>query len=78
MGSKKKTSVYLDEADIQRLNAIAELEGVSQARVIREAIRRYEVAPKSDRNFAMAGVAHGPGGSVADIPEEELLEGFGE
>ena len=75
---KKKTSVYLDESDVQRLNAIAEREGVSQARVIREALRQYEVARKPDRNFAMAGIVSGPGGSVADIPEEELLEGFGE
>jgi hypothetical protein len=75
---KKKTSIYLDEADTQRLNAIAEREGLSHARVIREAIRRYEVTSKGHREFAMAGSGHGPGGSVADIPEDELLEGFGE
>jgi hypothetical protein len=28
--------------------------------------------------FGMARVAEGPGGSIADIPEEGLLKGFGE
>lgn len=39
---------------------------------------RITLTKKPDRNFALAGCADGPGGSVADIPEEELLEGFGE
>ena len=30
------------------------------------------------RTFAMIGIGEGPGGSIADIPEEELLKGFGE
>ena len=31
-----------------------------------------------DRNFAMFDAGTGDGRSVADIPEEELYEGFGE
>ena len=31
-----------------------------------------------DRNFKMFGTGQGDGRSVADIPEDELLEGFGE
>ena len=30
------------------------------------------------RTFAMKGAFKGPGGSIADIPEEHLLKGFGE
>jgi hypothetical protein len=45
--------------------------------VIRRAIARYEPDRASDRIFRLAGVATGPGGSIADIPEEELLRGFG-
>jgi hypothetical protein len=30
------------------------------------------------RTFGMTRVAEGPGGSIADIREEELLKGFGE
>ena len=30
------------------------------------------------RPFAMIGVGEGPGGSIADVPEEERLKGFGE
>ena len=30
------------------------------------------------RTFAMSGIVEGDGSSIADIPEEELLRGFGE
>ncbi len=74
----KKTSVYLDDEHVERLRRIAEAEGRSQADVVRDAILMYQGRPKPRRSFAMRGVAEGPGGSVADIPEEELLRGFGE
>ena len=38
----KKTSVYLDEADLARIQRLAELHGTSQAEVIRAAIHAYE------------------------------------
>ena len=72
-----KTSVYLTSEEIARLAALADREGTSQAGVIRRAIRLYEPERKGDRNFALIGVADGPGGSIADVPEGELLEGFG-
>jgi len=72
-----KTSVYLNEEEIARLAKLAHQEGTSQAEVIRRAIRAYEPQRRGDRDFAMSGVAEGPGGSVADLSEEELLEGFG-
>ena len=73
-----KTSVYLTSEEIARLAALADREGTSQAEVIRRAIRLYEPERKGDRNSALIGVADGPGGSIADVPEGELLEGFGD
>ena len=74
----KKTSVYLNEDELERLTRLAKSEDVSMAEVIRRAIRSYVPRPARDRDFALAGVAEGPGDSIAGIDEEELLEGFGE
>ncbi len=73
----KKTSIYLDDADLTRLQRLARTEGRSQAEIVRSAIAVYEAQRKPDRNFALAGAWEGDGTSVADIPEEELLRGFG-
>ncbi len=73
----KKTSLYLDDADLERLRRLAREEGRSQAEIVRAAITAYETQPKPDRNFAIDGAWEGAGTSVADIPEEELLRGFG-
>jgi hypothetical protein len=72
-----KTSVYLSAEEISRLAALAEREGTSQAEVIRRAIRLYEPERHGDREFALVGSSEGPGGSVADLSEDELLDGFG-
>jgi hypothetical protein len=74
----RKTSVYLSESEVSRLAWLAERERTSRATIIRKAIAAYEPAAPGDRNFAGAGSFDGPGDSVADIPEEELLEGFGD
>lgn len=74
-----KTSVYLGERDRRRLAHLARVEGVSQAEIIRRAIERYEpVGGSVDREFMLDGVFEGPGDAVADIPERDLLRGFGE
>ncbi|MGI8608028.1 MAG: ribbon-helix-helix protein, CopG family [Candidatus Dormibacteria bacterium] len=73
----KKTSLYLHETDVQRLRRLAAAEGRSQADIVRSAIATYEAASTA-RSFALDGVWTGDGSSVADIPEEELLKGFGE
>jgi hypothetical protein len=73
----RKTSVYLSAEEVIRLATLAKREGTSQAEVIRRAIKVYEPERRGDRNFSLVGVAEGPGGSVADLTEEELLEGFG-
>jgi len=74
----KKTSVYLTEAEIDRLAWLAEREGISQAEVIRKAVGSYSPERLGDREFLGAGSFDSPGGSIADVPEEELLRGFGE
>lgn len=74
----KKTSVYLGDREIERLAWLAEREGTSQATIIRRALHAYVPQRGGDRNFAGIASAEGPGGSVADIPQKELLRGFGE
>jgi hypothetical protein len=74
----KKTSVYLTEREIARLAWLAEQQGLSQAEVIRQAIGAYVPDPGDARDFRLIGSGEGPGGSIADVPEDEVLEGFGE
>ena len=81
----KKNSVYLDDVHVERLRLAAQAEGRSQADILREAILAYtNKGNHPPRKFAISGVA--PGGierrfgrrSIADIPGEELLQGFGD
>lgn len=74
----RKTSVYLSDADAARLAQLAAREGRPQAAIIRDALAHYERPRVSDRHFAMMGAGEGDGRSVADIPEDELMDGFGE
>ncbi|HTZ87798.1 MAG TPA: CopG family transcriptional regulator [Solirubrobacteraceae bacterium] len=74
----RKTSVYLDEDQAERLARLARQEGRSQAAILREAVATYQPKPSEDRDFALAASGRGDGTSIADVPEEELLEGFGE
>jgi Ribbon-helix-helix protein, copG family len=74
----KKTSVYLTEREIARLAWLAEQQGLSQAQVIRNAISAYGPESGGDRDFRLVGSGAGPGDSIADVSEEELLRGFGE
>jgi predicted transcriptional regulator len=73
----KKTSLYLDEVDLARLRRLARREGRSQAEIMRAALAAYEARLTADRAFALSGAWEGDGTSVANIPEEELLRGFG-
>jgi predicted transcriptional regulator len=73
----KKTSVYLDDSDVERLRRLAAEEGRSQAEIVRAALAAYEQARIAPRDFALDGAWAGDGSSVADAPEEELLAGFG-
>lgn len=77
----KKTSLYLEDEDVARLRRLADGEGKSQAQIIREALALYEpkYARRKDFPFfnSIEGTWDETGRSVADIPEEELLAGFG-
>lgn len=69
--------MYLTDDEVARLARLSDREGMSQAEIIRRAIRQYEPERRRDRHFALIGVADGPGGSIADVAESELLDGFG-
>lgn len=73
-----KTSVYLGREEITRLARLARAAQTSQAEIIRRAIRAYEPVRHGDRDFALIGVADGPGGSIADLSDDQLFAGFGE
>lgn len=77
----RKTSVYLDDAQAIRLARIAREEGRSQAEILRDAVATYEPKPSPDRSFALAvGFSRidGEDRPISTIPDDELLQGFGE
>ena len=76
----RKTSVYLSDRDAERLATLARAEGRSQAEIIRAAIGSYSPAPEGDRRFELAaGFERIDADSrpISEIPDEELLDGFG-
>jgi predicted DNA-binding protein len=76
----RKTSLYLDDAQARRLARLARQEGRSQADIVREAIDAYEPPAPRDREFALAaGFPRIDGDSrpISQIPDDELLTGFG-
>ncbi len=76
----RKTSVYLDDEQAERLAHLAHQEGRSQAEILREAVATYEFPSSHDRHFEVAaGFSRIDGDSrpISEIPDEELLEGFG-
>jgi predicted DNA-binding protein len=76
----RKTSVYLNEEQADRLARLARQEGRSQAEILREAVAAYQPPASRDRNFALAAgfarVDRDPR-PISQIPEHELLDGFG-
>jgi predicted transcriptional regulator len=76
----RKTSVYLDDEQAARLARLARQEGRSQAEILREAVSTYEPPATRDRQFEVAaGFARIDGDSrpISQIPDDELLRGFG-
>jgi predicted DNA-binding protein len=76
----RKTSVYLDDRQAERLAALARDEGRPQAEILREAIASYRPRSSQDRSFALAAgfrrIDDDPR-PISEIPEHELLQGFG-
>jgi predicted DNA-binding protein len=77
----RKTSVYLDDGLADRLSRLAQQSGRSQAEILRAAIAAYDPVPAGDRDFALAAgfprIDDDPC-PISEIPDAELLEGFGE
>ena len=76
----KRTTVYLDDHTLERLQRIAEASGKTQAAVIREAIAVYSTSRGSrrpPRSVGMGGSGGGGGGGDLSERAEELLDGFG-
>jgi predicted DNA-binding protein len=76
----RKTSVYLDDEQAERLARLARQEGRSQAEILREAIAAYQPSASRDRDFALAAGfvrIDSDRRPISQIPERELLEGFG-
>jgi predicted transcriptional regulator len=76
----RKTSVYLDSTQVARLSRLAREEGRSQAEILRAAVDAYQPQTSRDRNFALAAgfrrIDDDPR-PISQIPEHELLDGFG-
>jgi predicted transcriptional regulator len=76
----RKTSVYIDDAQADRLARLASLEGRPQAEILRDALAAYEPPATDDRDFQVAAGfprIDNDRRPVSRIPESELLEGFG-
>ena len=76
----RKTSVYLDDAQAARLSRLAQEEGSSQAEILRAAVDAYQPQPSLDRDFALAAGFRridDDDRPISQIPEHELLDGFG-
>ncbi len=76
----RKTSVYLNERESRRLAELARSEGRSQAGIIRDAIAAYVPPARGEGDFALAAgfmrIDDDPR-PTSEIPEDELLDGFG-
>lgn len=76
----RKTSVYLSERESRRLAELAHAEGRSQADIMRDAIVAYVPRTRGDRDFVLAAgfarIDDDPR-PISQIPEDELLDGFG-
>jgi hypothetical protein len=73
----QKTSLYLNDRDLERLKRLAAREGGPQAQIVGQALAVYEASLIPDRNFALAGSWNGDGSSVADVSEADLLKRSG-
>jgi predicted transcriptional regulator len=76
----RKTSVYLDDEQAERLARLARQEGRPQAEILREAVAAYQPSASRDRDFEVAAgfprIDDDPR-PISQIPDDELLEGFG-
>jgi hypothetical protein len=73
----RKTTVYLNDEEAEALRVLSAATGVSQAELIRAAIRRA-VATSRQRQFHSLGRGRGPGGPTPSwTPEQVYDKAFG-
>jgi len=63
----KKTSLYLDDGDVERVRRLAQREGRSQADVVRAALAAYESQLLAQRRFSLTGSAEGDGAGASAL-----------
>lgn len=77
----RKTSVYLTEEESNRLAELADSEGRPQAEIIRDAITAYVPRGTGRGEFSLSAgfprIDKDPR-PISEIPEDELLQGFGQ
>ena len=57
----KRTSVYLSKAEERQLARVADRRGISQAEVIRQAIRSFGAEEPGTRDYRPSRSGEGPG-----------------
>jgi hypothetical protein len=73
-----RTTIEFTDDEKERLARLAQREGRSESDIIREALHIYEETYRPYPEPVSEGFVSVPELSAADIPEEELLRGFGE
>jgi len=70
-----RTTIYLDDEIRQRVQSLAQTEGVTQAAIIRRAVRTYVLGRR--KTPRCVGLGQSGRGDLSDRAEE-LLSGMGE
>ena len=70
----RKTTVYLDEEQVEALRILSATTGRSQADLIRDAIREATRNVHASRKFRSLGKGEGPGGPTPRWNSAELYE----
>jgi predicted DNA-binding protein len=76
----RQVTVRLEDEQAARLARLARLEGRSRSAIVRDAIHAYKPLTLGDRDFALGRCysrIDGDPRSISEIPEDELLKGFG-
>ena len=76
MARALKTTVYLDEADYERLKDIARAEHRAPAELVREAVAEYAERKRPRRKPKSVGIGHSGRGDVSERANR-LLAGMG-
>lgn len=76
MAKNRKTTVYLDEGDYERLKSIARSRGRTAAELVREAVAEYA---RREQQAALPKSLGAGNSGLSNLGEraEELLEGMG-